>query len=317
MPGTVAGSAILMCYALFGVGHFAVANAMHYGAGCLSAPARVACALAGLLAWPPLLWFCGRYWAPGVPRGKVRHAPLAPLAALSVHAALSAVDGAHVVPLVLLLVAQLCAVRHDVCDALGAACVAAPLGLATVVWGAFVAVHDNRREMPCETSLAAAALVLGGALYAHPAAALWLALGPETGPALVAALAVHAVLVGALHGGLVWVPTLLAPAYVDMLRGGVSGHETWALVAQMSLLGLTAVAHVWLLVRLVAGPHGVPLPYVLSVEPYSLAVFAVLGAALFLLNFGLPVLVGAQGALLGVTLACHWASSRSATAFDG
>jgi hypothetical protein len=301
------GGVLLPCYALFGEGHFAVANAMHYGAGCLSAPARVALALAGLLAWPLLLWGCGRYWVPR-PRTKVRHAPLLAHALLATHTALSAVDAAHVVPPVLLLVAQLCLVRHDTSDALGAVCVASLLGLAMVFWGAAAGVHDNRREIPCETGLAAGALLLGGALYAHPATALWLAL--EASPtALATVLAVHAALVVGLHDGLVWVPTLLAPAYVDMLIGGVSAHETWALVAQISLAGLTAVAHVWLLVRLVTDRDGVPLPRVLTGEAYVLTVFGLAGVGLFLRHLGLLALVCVQGAVLGATLACHLVSS--------
>ena len=316
-PATLFGSAILMCYALFGEGHFAVANAMHYGEACLSAPARVAVALAGLLAWPPLLLLCGRYWVPR-PRGKARHVPLLLHATLAVHAALSAVDGAHTVPLLLLLVAQFCTVRHDVTDALGAVVVVLPLGFATAVYGAATGVHDNRREMSCDTALSVGSLLLGGALYAHPVTALWLVLGPslETGPAFVAALAAHAALVVCLCGGLVWVPTLLESAYVDMLVGGVSGHETWALVAQIALLSLSAVAHAWLLVRLSAGAHGAPLERVLAAEPYFLTVFAIVGTALFLRNFDLLVLVCVQGAVLGTTLVCHYASSPPTAAVD-
>lgn len=292
--------AIPMCYALFGAGFFVAGNASHYAAGCVSAPLRAVFPVIGMAAWPVLVLVARPRRRPWM-----RPTALVFYGAVALHALFSVVDGDHVAPLALLVVALLGGIRHDVCDALGMALVALPLGAAAVAVNLGVPVHAHGREVECGTFTAVAGLLAAGALHVLPATAVYAFVAPSPGAdgAYFLALALHAPLLvaGTLRRGL-WVPTLIESSRVDMFVGGVSGHELWTLVAQASLLGVTAVATFWLMFRMVLRSEGMSERRLLAVEPYFLSVLATTGGALFLRHLSFAGMVGAYWAVLGGTL---------------
>ncbi len=296
-----------MYYALFGAGHFAIVNAARHGAECLGTPSRVLLVLAAFAVWPIALAGV----AVATPRrlGRapawVRHAPLAAHVVLALSGALSAVDHGHVTPLLLLLVAQFLVVRHDLVDALIAVVCATPFGLVTAFVNVAVRVHEHSRPLECGTALSAGALLCAGALHAHPLAALWLETGDDAGAAVAAAVHAAVAVLACLHDGVVWIPTLLGDAYVDMLVGGVSAHEAWTLAVQVALGGLSAVAGVWVLARLTCRASVQRLDGPLAAEPFATRVFVAVGLALFLTQFDFLVTVCVYGAVLVGTLLCH------------
>ena len=306
MPApAVWGHVCLMSFALFGLGHFAAVNANQYARACLSGWFRTVYLLAGMLAWALLLPVLSR----SAERTWLRYGSLCLYITLTLHCIFCTVDGAHIVPMAVIVLGCVLGIRHDVCDTLIFALVGSALGVGVSVYNVFDPVHETTAVVQCETHLSVLSLLVAGALHVYPATLIYVF--QETSDvvhsAFVFSLALHAAPVVTLNlaSGSVWVPVMVEAGYTHMLVGGVSLHEAVTLVAQVCLLLSSVMGAFWLLLRTLLRSPGVTPKTVFAVEPYFLLAIATTLLATLLLAFDYSVLIWVHAGTLGCILLLH------------
>ena len=103
---------IVMCYSLYGVGHFLAFNSLQYSKHCIpSTWSRFAITLGGIL-----IPFTLAVLSPKALRATPRFAGLWIYQALTMHMLFSAALQDHVIPLVFIALGFIFSMRYDICD---------------------------------------------------------------------------------------------------------------------------------------------------------------------------------------------------------